>query len=216
MQFIERAGVFTGNESKMMQPKQSPYAAEQTFSGSREAFPGPVTGQLQELESRLMAYYDAFPKNDAFLCAFEEALLFTPHEEQRVYTRILMEDADTRLVLLGLHESQPFPVHDHAGAAACHVILYGSLRIRHYREAEIINQAMVRLECISDRKLGAGDVSYVDRDRAIHGLDSVSQRVLVLNLQSRRLDRKERHWYFPASMQQREKPIWFRIRRKQD
>jgi hypothetical protein len=216
MQFNEGAGVFTGNESKMMQPKQFSYAAEQTPSGSHKAFPGPVTGQLQELGSRLMEYYDAFPKNDAFLCAFEEALFFTPDEEQRVYTRILMEDTDTRLVLLGLHESQPFPVHDHAGAFACHVILYGCLRVRHYREAGIINQAMVQLECTSDKKLGAGDVSFIDRDRAIHGLDSVSQRVLVLNLQSRHLDRKERHWYFPASMQQKGKQIWFRIRRKQD
>ncbi|MEJ2308285.1 MAG: hypothetical protein P8Z78_03070 [Gammaproteobacteria bacterium] len=185
-------------------------------SGIRKQFPGPLTGQLQELRSRLMGYYDEFPKNDAFLCAFEEALFFTPEEEQRVYTRILMEDTDTRLLLLGLHESQPFPVHDHAGAAACHVVLYGSLRVRHYREEENINQAMVRLNCTSDRKLSAGEFSYVDRERAIHGLDSISQRVLVLNLQSRDLDSKERHWYFPASMQQEDKRIWFRISRRED
>jgi hypothetical protein len=199
-----------------MQPKQFPYAATQTFSGSRTAFPGPVTGQLQELGSRLMAYYDAFPKSDAFLCAFEEALLFTPDEKQRVYARILMEDADTRLVLLGLHETQPFPVHDHAGAAACHVILHGSLRLRHYSVAEIINQAMVRLDCTSDRELRAGDFDYVDAERGIHGLESLGQRVLVLNLQSREVDRNERHWYFPASMQQQEKRLWYRIRRRQD
>jgi hypothetical protein len=216
MQFIEKAGMFVGSESKMMQPKQLSHAAGQATSARRKQFPGHVTEQLNELRSRLFAYYDEFPKNDAFLCAFEEALLFTPDEEQRVYTRILMEDTNTRLVLLGLHESQPFPVHDHAGAAACHIILYGCLRVRHYSEGEMINKAMVRLECTSDRKLGAGDFSYVDREYAIHGLESLSQRTLLLNLQSRQLDSKERHWYFPASMQQKNKQIWFRIRRKQD
>jgi hypothetical protein len=215
MQLLEKAGMYAGSESKMMQPKQFPYAVEQTSSGSRKQYSWPLTGQLQELKSRLMAYYDAFPKNDAFLSAFEEALLFTPGEEQRVYTRILVEDADTRLVLLGLHESQPFPVHDHAGAAACHVVLYGCLRLRHYKEAEVINPAMVRLDCTSDRELNAGDFSYVDHERAIHGLDSVSQRVLVLNLQSSQMDSRKRHWYFPASMQQNDKPVWFRIRRNQ-
>jgi hypothetical protein len=216
MQFIEKAGMFAGSESKMMQPKQFPYQPEQASSGSRKQFAWPVTGKLQELGGRLMAYYDEFPKNETFLCAFEEALLFTPDEEQRVYTRILMEDAQTRLLLLGLHESHPFPVHDHAGASACHVILHGSLRLRHYREAEIINKAMVRLDCISDRTLSAGDCDCVDPERAIHGLESVGQRVLVLNLQSRELDSKERHWYFPASMQQQEKRLWYRIRRRQD
>lgn len=200
----------------MMQPKHFPYQPEHATAGTRKEFPRLVTGQLQELRSRLMAYYDEFPKNETFLCAFEEALLFTPDEEQRVYTRILMEDEKTRLVLLGLHDSRPFPVHDHAGASACHVILHGCLRLRHYRGAEIINKAMVRLDCISDRTLSAGDWDCVDPERAIHGLESVGQRVLVLNLQSRELDSKERHWYFPASMQQEEKQLWFRIRRRQD
>ena len=57
---------------------------------------------------------------------------------------------------------------------------------------------------------------HVDQERAIHGLDSVSQRVLVLNLQSKHMDSLERHWYFPATMEQKEKPLWFRVRRKQD
>ena len=199
----------------MMQPKQVTYDKEQASPESLEQFHRPGTGSLQELRSRLEGYYDQFAKNDAFLSAFEEALLFTPDEEQRVYTRILLEDADTRLVLLGLHQSQPFPVHDHAGSAACHVILYGRMRVRHYSEAKLINQAMVRLDCISDRELNAGDFDYVDHDRAIHGLDAVSERTLVLNLQSREMDSKERYWYFPASMQQKEKPIWFRVRRRQ-
>ena len=200
----------------MMQLKQIPNDAEQVFPGSHRTPPRPVTGHLMELRSRLETYYDQFPKNDAFLGAFEEALLFTPNEDQRVYTRILMEEADTRLVLLGLHQSQPFPVHDHAGTAACHVILYGCLRLRHYSEAKIINRAMVQLDCISDRELNAGEFEYVDKERAIHGLDSISQRVLVLNLQSKHLDSLERHWYFPATMEQKEKPLWFRVRRKQD
>ncbi|MEJ2317499.1 MAG: hypothetical protein P8Y83_11200 [Gammaproteobacteria bacterium] len=216
MQFLEKAGMFVGSESKMMQPKQFSYAAEQASSARRKQFSGHVAEELNELRSRLIAYYDEFPKNDAFLCAFEEALFFTPDEEQRVYTRILMEDTNTRLVLLGLHESQPFPVHDHAGAAACHAILHGCLRVRHYREADFINRAMVRLECVSDRQANAGELDYVDQERAIHGLESLSQRTLLLNLQSRQLDSKERHWYFPASMQQKNKQIWFRIRRKQD
>ena len=200
----------------MMQPKQVPYDTEKASTDSLKQFRRPGTGLLQEFRSRLEGYYDQFPKNDAFLRAFEEALLFTPDEEQRVYTRILMEDADMRLVLLGLHQSQPFPVHDHAGSAACHVILYGRMRVRHYREASIINRAMVRLDCISDTELNAGDFDYVDHERAIHGLDAVSQRVLVLNLQSRDMDSQERHWYFPATMEQKEKPLWFRVRRKQD
>ena len=199
----------------MMQPKQFLYDSEQAVPESRTQLPRPVTGQLQQLRSRLESYYDQFPKNDAFLGAFEEALLFTPDEEQRVYTRILMEDADTRLVLLGLHQSQPFPVHDHASTAACHVILYGCMRVRHYSEAKIINRAMVQLECISDRELKAGEFEYVDNERAIHGLDSVSERVLVLNLQSRHMDCLERHWYFPATMEQKGKPLWFRVRRRQ-
>jgi hypothetical protein len=167
------------------------------------------------MKENLMAYYDAFPGNASFLCAFEEALFFAPVAGQRVYTRVLAEDADTRLVLLGLHESQPFPVHDHGGAAACHVVLYGCLRTRHYREVAQINHAMVRLECCEDRRAGAGEPGFVDRERAIHGLESVGERVLVLNLQSRQLDSRERHWYFPASESQGGEQLWYRIRRKE-
>ena len=200
----------------MMHSKQPLNGVKHGSSEGREQFDHHVPAQLRELGRRLMAYYDEFPGNAPFLSAFEEALLFSPDAGQRVYTRVLVEDANTRLVLLGLHESQPFPVHDHAGAAACHVILHGCLRVRHYREAEIINKAMVRLECISDRTLSAGDCDCVDPERAIHGLESVGQRVLVLNLQSRELDSRERHWYFPASEPQGGEQLWYRIRRKQD
>ena len=215
MKFIEKAGICVGSELVMMQPKQLPDEVEQLSSASRKTFSRPVTGQLQKMKERLMAYYDAFPGNASFLCAFEEALFFAPVAGQRVYTRVLAEDADTRLVLLGLHESQPFPVHDHGGAAACHVVLYGCLRTRHYREVAQINHAMVRLECCEDRRAGAGEPGFVDRERAIHGLESVGERVLVLNLQSRQLDSRERHWYFPASESQGGEQLWYRIRRKE-
>ncbi|MGD9356918.1 MAG: hypothetical protein PVH71_09535 [Chromatiales bacterium] len=215
MKFIEKAVNCAGSELVMMQPKQFPNEAEQASSASRETFSCPVEGQLQQMKENLMAYYDAFPGNASFLCAFEEALFFAPVAGQRVYTRVLAEDADTRLVLLGLHESQPFPVHDHGGAAACHVVLYGCLRTRHYREVAQINHAMVRLECCEDRRAGAGEPGFVDRERAIHGLESVGERVLVLNLQSRQLDSRERHWYFPASESQGGEQLWYRIRRKE-
>ena len=215
MKFIEKAGNCTGSEWMKMQPKQIPDEVEQLSSASRKRFPRRVPGQLEELHSRLMGYYDEFPGNASFLCAFEEALLFIPEAGQRVYTRVLMEDASARLVLLGLHESQPFPVHDHAGATACHVILHGCLRTRHYREVAQINHAMVRLECYEDRRAGAGEPGFVDREHAIHGLESVGERVLILNLQSRHLDSKERHWYFPASESQGGEQLWYRIRRKE-
>ena len=207
--------MFAGSGWMMMQSKQPLNGVKHGSSEGREQFLHHAPAQLRELGSRLMAYYEEFPGNASFLCAFEEALLFSTDAGQRIYTRVLVEDANTRLVLLGLHESQPFPVHDHAGAAACHVILHGCLRVRHYREVAQINHAMVRLECISDRKKGAGELDHVDRERAIHGLESVSRRTLVLNLQSRELDSRERHWYFPASEPQGGEQLWYRIRRKQ-
>ena len=191
----------------MIQPKQ--------LSGRVEQSIHPGDGRLQRLRNRVLAYQEVFAGEETFRCAIEEALRFVPCEGERVYTRILREDADSRLVLLGLHRAQPFPVHDHAGAASCQLVLHGSVRIRHYREAASINRAMVRLDCVSDRKRGPGELDYIDSQRAIHGLESVSERTLVMNLQETMSVNSERHWYFPASMSPDGKQLWYRISRKQ-
>jgi hypothetical protein len=186
-----------------------------TGNGNRQQHGGTASAELQALAARLMDSHARLAEQQDFQQACREARRFTPIKGQPLYTRILEEEADMRLVLVGLHEAQPFPVHDHAGASACQVILEGSVRIRHYREVAMVNRAMVRMECIADSERNAGEFDSVDRQRAIHGLEAVSDRALILNCQQVTQGSLERYWYFPASMSRSDETLWYRIKREQ-
>ena len=100
----------------------------------------------------------------------------------------------------------PIPVHDHPQSSSVQLVLQGQLRVRKYRLLEVIlDPALVKLECLSDRELHPGSTTTIgEPSNNIHGLQAVSESAVVLSLQVPPCVAKAQAWYsLPRTLFQR-------------
>jgi hypothetical protein len=151
-----------------------------------------------------------------FAALLESACRFVPTLSQPLYSRLIKHSSDTRLFLNGINRSSPIPVHDHPATTAMQLVLYGDIRITHYRDTFKAHSRITRLHRSSQRELTPGDHDFIDHANNIHGVEALTQHAVMLNLQRvSNPAQGHKHWFLPTFANEADGQFWHRIRGRQ-
>jgi hypothetical protein len=169
-----------------------------------------------DLTIAMLGILEELAEDADFAALLEEACRFVPTLSQPLFSRLIVHTSDTRLYLTGINRSSPIPVHDHPATTAMQLVLYGKMRITHYRDASKSHSRITRLHCSSQRELTPGDHDFIDHANNIHGVQALTQRAVMLNLQRASTTADgNKHWFLPTFANNADGQFWHRIRGRQ-
>jgi hypothetical protein len=160
------------------------------------------------IQIEIKEHFLRYQRTAEFKSAFMQACRFKPAFGCPTFGKILFQDEGLCLMLTGLHKSSPIPAHDHPGITAAQLIVYGSIRVRHYRDPSNGQERITHLLPTSDITLGEGDIDGISLADNTHDVAAMTENAVMLNLQRTTKKGMEMHWYFPATSEHGDIQFW--------
>ncbi|MET0118351.1 MAG: hypothetical protein ABW090_13070 [Sedimenticola sp.] len=106
-----------------------------------------------------------------------------------------------RAGLLTTFRDTPVPLHDHPGGTGIQLLLKGRLEASVYsaRRTQSANGRLVMLSHQDHARLGPGDHTLFTARHNIHDLSSISSRSVLLSLQFKPEQAREKTFYYPVN-----------------